>query len=1447
MAQTPTAPPTDLPGAGPAANGMAAALGPDVANGGAADPGPNHAPPARRRTLRWWLAGGLAATAAGLLLVGSGATWLWATESGTRWALSQVPGLQFAELQGAPGLGNLSLGHLNLKTPAGELTLKRLQLQGLQVRWRPAPGQWLAWQLASAQVAELRWQSAPSTGPSVAPAHLRLPVALTVAQLNVASARIDALPELRGLQARLWLAENGGARHRVQDLRLQTDRFALRGEAQLAADAPLQTQLQAQLDGRWDDAAWQARLDLAGPLAELQAKAQLQGEAAAGRPAQHLSAQARLRPFAPWPLGELQLQAEALDLSALLAGAPRTRLRGQVQVRSAGLDQPAQADLALHNDAATAWGQGGLPVRSLQFRASGTPQPLQRLDLKDLQLVLGPAQAEAGRITGHGHWQADAAGVPTARIELALSQGRPAALDPRLPAMVLSGPVTLALRLPPQAADTSARFDARLTGQLAGAGPRPGAAAGAALPPVVLALAGQADRQGLALEQLLASAGSARLQASGRASRVGAQGWRWDIQADVADLDPSVWYPGEPGSPWRRGPHRLSGRLASSGQAPQAALADPLVRWRELAGQASLQLAPSQLAGVALQGEAGVKGAGEASQAQLRLQAGPNRLAWEGAARRGQASLDAPELAALAPLLALLPAARPWLPSAGSVQAELAQDGPPAAAQWQASLTARNLQTPSLRLGQLQLSGRSSWLDGAPALDAPLALSLQADDLAWSGGPERIEALRVTLGGSLRQHQLQASAVSPLRPPVWFDQLLGANTGSGTRLALQAEGRWQPAVGAPAAGRSVAGNLEAGPSAGGAGTWTLRLPSLLGQASDGSGQPWLAGRDLQLQAELGPAAVLRQLSLAPGRLQLPGTALQWQTARYQAANPASGGVPRLALEARIEPFAAAPLLARAQPELGWRGDLMLAGSVSLRSEQRFDADVVFERQSGDLSVADDVQDSNTRYQSLGLSDLRLGLAAHDGTWHFTQALAGRRLGEMAAALTVRTRADALWPPADAPLEGVAQVHVARLGAWGAWLPPGWRLGGELTTSASLGGRVGAPEVTGQLQGRGLSVRNALEGVDWTEGEVDLRLQGPTARVERFEFKGGEGRLAVTGEATLGQDPTLALQGRAERFQVLGRIDRRILTSGQASLRLARESLSLQGQLKVDEGLIDFSRGGAPGLDDDVSLVQSSRLPAAGTEAGAGSANGGARAAPRRAVSMKLLVNLGEQLRIKGRGLDTRLLGELSLGTTPAGRLSANGVVRTDRGTYAAYGQKLTIERGQLTFTGPVDDPRLDIFASRPNLDVTVGVAVTGSALIPRVRLYSEPEMADIDKLSWLVLGRASDGLGRTDTALLQRAALALLAGEGEAPTDALLNSIGLTDFSVRQDDSGDTRETVVTLGKQLSRRWYLGYERSVNAASGTWQLIYRAAQRFTLRAQSGEDNALDLIWTWRWD
>ncbi len=199
--------------------------------------------------------------------------------------------------------------------------------------------------------------------------------------------------------------------------------------------------------------------------------------------------------------------------------------------------------------------------------------------------------------------------------------------------------------------------------------------------------------------------------------------------------------------------------------------------------------------------------------------------------------------------------------------------------------------------------------------------------------------------------------------------------------------------------------------------------------------------------------------------------------------------------------------------------------------------------------------------------------------------------------------------------------------------------------------------------------------------------------------------------------------------------------------------------------------------------------------------------------------------------------------TPGGRLAINGSVRTERGTFAAYWQKLEIERGIVEFNGPPESPLLDILALRPDIDEIVGVAITGNVQSPQVRLYSESAMSDMDRLSWLVLGRAPDGLGGNDMVLLQTAALGLLAGDGESQTDAVIRSLGLDQISVRQTD-GDVRDTVITVGKQISRRWFVGYERGVNAATGSWRVTYRAARRITLRAQSGEDSSVDVIWTW---
>ncbi len=1503
----------------------------------AGPPGPVADPPAAARRRSRWAAAllGLAALVLVLVLVVpvGGVLALLHWPGALPWLAVQVPGLQVTGVQGTLGERRMTVQTLDWQLPAAA---GRLQIQGLVVQrghltWMPHPGALLGLQLVGVSADRVQYTSGPASGkPLSAPADLKLPLSLQIDRLQVAQLQIDDLPVIENLSAGLSLGANLGTQHRVTALALDWQQVHLQGDLHIASAAPLalQAQLQASRQAPAPDPAaaaaasnglaalaWAATLDLHGPLDRLVAEARLRGQAGASQaPVAALDVNATLLPFASWPLGDLSLSTDKLDLSALLAGLPRTALAGNARLRSSGLDQPATLDATLDNRLPGAWDTGRLPLQRLVIKASAKPSQPEHLTLERFALTLADANAAAGQITGQGLWTGD-----SLALNLQVQALQPARLHRRAAALVLAGPVLLkfsgltppAQQAPvatpsatPASADTPAAkpaaaatatpqlvIDAQLKGrQLDGSGQE-----------VQLRLQGSGDARQFSITQAQARAGpaSADLQLDARSEPAG---WRLRGKARLDHFDPRPWWRGRADSVWQRGPHRVDAQADinllwrgapadSAAQNPATSPATPPVplieRWLRAAdGNATLSLSNSLVAGVPLSATLQLQSAGAGAEINGRVELAGNRAAVQGqravkaSADHWQLQLQAPALAALLPLgrlaAELAPEVAGYWPSAGKLDGELQLNGRWPSLRAQGELRAQNLATPA---GALQ-SASLGWKSGENA-DAPLAVKLLAKGLV--SGDTRLDAVEATVSGNLRNHQVQLRIDSPAKPPAWTETLLGP-AGTGTRLQADGRGSWTVSSGAANPGllaqpRSLASTRpgappvpQPGPQPGALprpqpnrqaaaapsspqGTWRLQDLQLQGGARDarGGSRAWLAAKTLALEVTLGPDMRPLALALAPGRVQLLGTAINWREARWLAATPATpaspagapgqpavGGRGLLSLQGELERFDVAAVLARAQPQMGWGGQLTVGGSFDIRSNDRVDAEVVLERLSGDLSLTDELGST----QSLGMTDLRLALTVHDGLWQFAQGVAGRNIGEMAGAQVLRTTADRHFPPADTPLQGVLESNVANLGIWGIWVPPGWRLAGRLHTSASFGGTLGAPEVRGEMQGSGLGARNLLQGVNLADGELALTLAGDNARIEKFVFKGGDGQLSLTGNATLGATPTANLHLKADHFRVLGRIDRRLVASGTAELQLDSQHLKLDGEFNVDEGLIDLGRSDAPALDADVQVRRASTAASAASAASAERPVAATAPLPLRQAQVALKINLGQKLRLKGRGLDTGLRGELAV-TSPQGKLALRGQVRTEGGTVAAYGQKLEVERGVVTFTGALDNPQLDVLALRPNLDVRVGVQVVGPAQNPRIRLYSEPDLSDYDKLSWLVLGRGPDGLGRSDSAILQGAALALLSGEGQSPTGALLAGIGLTDLSVRQSE-GDTRETIVSLGKQLSRNWYVGYERSVNATTGTWQLIYRLAQRFTLRAQSGSENALDVIWSWRW-
>ena len=1448
-----------------------------------------------RRVLAWLL---LSLVAMALLVaagLGGGAWLAWRHPATLPWLLQRVPGLQVQDVRGALAGGTLQIGRLDWQLPAqaGRLRLWDLQVDGASLVLWPRPGAQAALRLGRVQAARAQYTSPPPSGqPLQPPASLQLPIDLDLQQLTVQALQVDALPAMHTLRASLQLGADAGRQHRLVLQQLVLDvgtagtpaAVTLAGQLQIGTSGtlPLQARLTANQDARPATApaaaagvaagdrpanrpaalqAWQATLTADGPLQALQARLQLAGTTTTpGAAPLQLQASGTVLPFAAWPLGALQLSTEALDLAALSPRLPSTRLAGRATLQTQGLDRPAALTATLDNGLPGAWDTGRLPLRQLQLQASGRPDQTDRLAVQQFELVLGDAAGPAGRISGQGSWQGD-----LLALQLQADGLLPARLHRSAAPITLGGPLTLRLRgldslrgVPagaskPPAAGTSPASAAPV---LAVDGTLTGRWQGQAGQPVQLRLVAEASARHLLITQADAQAGTARASLSGRADADG-NGWRIDAQAALADFDPRPWWQGPEGSAWRRGPHRLQGEASAQllWRPAPATRAGGLAIDRLLAavdGNAKLRLGDSLLAGVPLSGDATLRSNGPSAQLQANLALAGNRLGLQGqgggapAADRWQASLQADDLAALAPLRALAAELAPdsaallqqaW-PQAGRAQATLTTEG-----RWPALQTQGNARLDALTTADWQLqTARLSWqLAARPGdrNDAPLQLQIDAQGLRGAG--QQIDTLALSVAGTLAEHRIRLQADSPLRPPGWTENLLGP-AGSGTQVQADGRGQWLPGA-AGAAGSACSYRLQGLTLNGGA-----RLAAGTRPPAGSAPAAWLSAQGLSGVLQLDAQGAPRSLALAPGRLQLPGTALNWRTLSW-TAGPAGGD---LVVAADLETIDAARLLARLQPDMGWRGDLTVGGQVDIRaSGQTLDADITLARSQGDLSVTDDLGQA----QALGLSDLRLALGVHGGRWQLAHGLVGRRLGSLVGAVELRNTPGARWPQPGAALQGLVEARVSNLAAWGTWVPPGWRLSGALDTVAQFGGTLGAPRITGSMRGSELGLRNVLEGVSLTGGQLALQLTGDQARIEQLSFQGGDGRLDVTGGLTLGANPRLALQVVAERFRALGRIDRRVVASGRGSLVMADRRATIEGDFSVDEGLIDIGRGDAPTLDEDVTVRRGGSAAAAPPAAAASAAaraaaptprstNGTAAAAPPVSVQMQVKLNLGNRLQLRGQGVDTRLRGDVVL-STPTGKLAINGTVTTEDGRYAAYGQKLEISRGRFVFSGEPGNPRIDVLAIRPNLDVVVGVQVDGTAHSPRIRLYSDPELADYDKLSWLVLGRGPDGLGSADTALLQRAAFALLAGNAGGPSDKLLDSIGLTDFSLRQTE-GDTRDTIISVGKQLSRRWYVGYEHGVHATTGTWQLIYRIAQRFTLRAQSGSENAVDLIWTWRW-
>lgn len=415
----------------------------------------------------------------------------------------------------------------------------------------------------------------------------------------------------------------------------------------------------------------------------------------------------------------------------------------------------------------------------------------------------------------------------------------------------------------------------------------------------------------------------------------------------------------------------------------------------------------------------------------------------------------------------------------------------------------------------------------------------------------------------------------------------------------------------------------------------------------------------------------------------------------------------------------------------------------------------------------------------------------------------------------------------APLRGELTGESAELSALPLFVPEIDRSSGRFDARVVLGGTLSEPELDGrfsisdgefELYRTNLVLSNvSLDGV-LSGGELGLSGRGDTPQGSMLlsgNFRWPDG--VMTG--------SLRLKG--ERLLLADTAEYRVLASPDLTLRAGPDGYEVTGEVHVPEAMIsprDLSTSVSPSLDEHVVGIDQE----------------GAAPSTMERVRSRILVVLGDNVRVDSRGLEARLGGEVTILTEPGEVPLGNGTINLIEGQYEAFGQKVNITRGKLSYKmTPLSDPEIDLLAEREirSEDITVSLNVRGRLAEPYIRITSTPPMPANEALSYLLTGRSINSLQSNEASSVNKVANDLAISGGAILLGGLGRRVGLDEVAVERTSGNDTE---VVLGKFLSPRLFVSYGISVVEAINTIKLRYTINRNWSATIEAGLNQSADL-------
>jgi len=418
----------------------------------------------------------------------------------------------------------------------------------------------------------------------------------------------------------------------------------------------------------------------------------------------------------------------------------------------------------------------------------------------------------------------------------------------------------------------------------------------------------------------------------------------------------------------------------------------------------------------------------------------------------------------------------------------------------------------------------------------------------------------------------------------------------------------------------------------------------------------------------------------------------------------------------------------------------------------------------------------------------------------------------------------------AALAGTLDIAGLQLATLAPFAPTLSVLEGDVRGQLQLGGTLRQPLANGVVRlskGRLGLLGNPTE---LEQFELALSARGDRARLEGSGLLGG-GRLQISGELLSQPDWRLQLDLVGEKHALLLPPYTQMVVSEQLQLAISGGLLDLAGSIVVHEGELEQDElpEGSVTLSDDVVEVD---------------LEGNVIYEPSPfAIGMDVAVRIEDRFRILGDVVDATVGGDLQLRRERGYPLQVFGNLNVIGGQLRAYGQRLRIQRGTVSFAGNPDNPELDVRAQREIAadNVTVGLQLQGTVKEPQLEVFSDPVMSQGEAMSYLVRGRGLDTSAAADGT-----AMALSLGStlvNQSPLVAELNRIpGISNLAFGAEGSTEA-DTAATLGGYIGERLYLSYGMGVYEPINVLIVRLYLQTRLWLEVVSRLENSVDLYYS----